>query len=41
MLTDPSKEFHEQLQWDAEALKKNVTTPAATLNMITKQRIFG
>ena len=26
MLTDPSKEFHEQLQWGAEALKENVTT---------------
>ena len=41
MLTDPPKEFHKQLQWDAEALKENVTIAAAKLNMITQRRIFG
>ena len=41
MLTDLPKEFHEQLQWGAEALKENVTTAAAKLNMITQQRILG
>ena len=35
MLTDPPKEFYEQLQWGVEALKENVTTAAAKLNMIT------
>ena len=41
MLTDAAKEFHEHLQWGAEALKENVTTTTAKLNMITQQRIFG
>ena len=41
LLTDPAKEFHEHLQWGAEALKENVTTTTAKLNMITQQRIFG
>ena len=34
MLTDPPKEFQEQLQWGAEALKENVTISAAKVNMI-------